>query len=52
MWYNVSFFSNGLTNITTSISPFSKVQVVMYELFLDGSYQVLDTSGTYTTYAV
>ena len=51
MWNSMSYFSNGMTNIT-SISPFSKVQVVMYELFLDGSYQVLDTSGTYTTYAV
>ena len=50
MWSNVSYFKNGPTNIT-SISPFMKVQVVMYELFQDGSYQVLDTSGKYTTYS-
>ena len=47
----MSYFANGMTNIT-SITPFSKVQVVMYELFQDGSYQVLDTSGTYTSYSV
>ena len=51
MWNSMSYFSNGMTNIT-SISPFSKIQVVMYELFQDGSYKVLDTSGTYTTYSV
>ena len=34
------------------MTPFSKISVVMYELFQDGSYQVLDASGTHTTYAV